>query len=419
MNIMSCATKVCAFLAATVLAATAKAQPQDSTAVALPETSAANTAVIDRIATSRLYSMTYVGVPLIVGGLIAKGEDTHFRNLRNSYMPEFNRHVDDYLQFSPLAVMLAMKAAGVESRSSWSRMIVSDAASAAIMAGVVNVLKNTTDVTRPDGSNNQSFPSGHTATAFMLATMLNKEYGHISPWIGVGAYSAASATGLMRMANNKHWLSDVLTGAGIGIMATEAGYWLADLLFRDKGIRPSAKEEMYDRWQKPSFVGLYLGMNVPLSHYDIDAETQFSTSSGSSVGAEGAWFLNPYVGVGGRFAVSSMQIIVNGVDAESSTFKAVSLCGGAYFSYPLSPRWLIGSKALVGSVRYPELTLTGKTVSENHGVCFGSGLSMTFRAQKHYAMRFFLDYNLLPSHSRDSREYMNTLTVGSAFSATL
>ena len=48
----------------------------------------------------------------------------------------------------------------------------------------------------------------------MTATMMSKEYGGRSPWYSVGAYSVATVTGLMRMANNKHWLSDVLAGAG-------------------------------------------------------------------------------------------------------------------------------------------------------------------------------------------------------------
>ncbi len=397
--------------------------PED--AVSRPDTAAFRVkpgrfaAVIDRISSSRLYRMTYIGVPLVAGGLIVKGEDTHFRNLRNNYMPDFNRHADDYLQFAPLAVMGALKLSGVESRSSWGRMAVSDAASALIMGGIVNTMKTATKVTRPDGSNNHSFPSGHTATAFMFATMLNKEYGHVSPWIGIGGYAAATATGLMRMANNKHWLSDVLTGAGIGILATETGYWLADAVLGDKGVKPVEGRESLDRMQKPSFFSLYVGMNVPLSHYDLDDETPFRTSSGSSAGLEGAWFFNPYVGVGGRFTVSTTAIIVNGSHAEANTFNAISLCGGSYFSCPLSSRWLVGSKILVGSVRYPSLTLTEKTVSENHGLCFGGGVSLTFRAKAHYGMRFFLDYNLLPSHSRDSKEYMNTLVLGSAFMVTL
>lgn len=101
--------------------------------------------------------MTYIGVPLVVGGLIVKSEDDHFRSLRNDYMPRFDRHADDYMQYAPAAIMLGMKVAGVQSRSSWGRMIVSDAFSAILMGSVVNTLKRTTNVERPDGSNRHSF----------------------------------------------------------------------------------------------------------------------------------------------------------------------------------------------------------------------------------------------------------------------
>lgn len=373
---------------------------------------------LDKFSSSRFYQMTYIGVPLIVGGLIVKREDDHFRGLRNEYLPRFNRHLDDYMQYAPAAVMLGIKVAGVQSRSSWGRMLVSDAFSALLMGGVVNTLKQTTNVERPDGSNKHSFPSGHTATAFMTATMFTKEYGHKSPWVGVGAYSVATATGLMRMANNKHWLSDVLTGAGIGILSTEVGYYFADLIFREKGINRFANENMFDRMDKPSFVSLYLGLNIPLSGYDIDEEMEFRTSSGSSAGVEGAYFFNPYVGVGGRFTVSNTLIIVNEERAENNTFDAISLCGGSYFSYPLSSRWLIGSKLLGGYVHYPQLELTDRSVSSRSGFCMGSGVSLTFKAKEYYGIRFFLDYNLLPSHSRNSGEYMNMLTLGSSFMIT-
>ena len=373
---------------------------------------------LDKFSSSRFYQMTYIGVPLIVGGLIVKREDDHFRGLRNEYLPRFNRHLDDYMQYAPAAVMLGMKVAGVQSRSSWGRMLVSDAFSALLMGGVVNTLKQTTNVERPDGSNKHSFPSGHTATAFMTATMFTKEYGHKSPWVGVGAYSVATATGLMRMANNKHWLSDVLTGAGIGILSTEVGYYFADLIFREKGINRFANENMFDRMDKPSFISLYLGLNIPLSGYDIDEEMEFRTSSGSSAGVEGAYFFNPYVGVGGRFTVSNTLIIVNEERAENNTFDAISLCGGSYFSYPLSSRWLIGSKLLGGYVHYPQLELTDRSVSSRSGFCMGSGVSLTFKAKEYYGIRFFLDYNLLPSHSRNSGEYMNMFTLGSSFMIT-
>lgn len=153
--------------------------------------------------------------------------------------------------------------------------------------------------------------------------------------------------------------------------------------------------------------GLYMGLNIPLSSYDIDEEHEFRTSSGSSAGLEGAWFFNPYVGIGGRFTVSSTSIIVNGSLAEDNTFDALSLFGGSYFSYPLSRRWLIGSKLLTGLVHYPRLELTDQTVPARCGIGFGTGASLTFRASHHYGVKLFMDYNLLPSHSKSSGEYMN------------
>lgn len=260
-----------------------------------------NEKFIDRVTSSQAFRMTYVGVPLVAGGLLIKSEDDHFRSLRNDYLPRFNRHADDYLQYLPVAAMLGMKLGGMEGRSSWERMLVSDAFSALLMGSVVYSLKQTTHVRRPDGSNEHSFPSGHTATAFMTATMLTREYGHKSPWVGIGAYAVATTTGLMRMANNRHWLSDVLTGAGIGILSTELGYYLADHLFKEKGINRFPEDVWsFERWEKPSFLSLYVGMNVPLSGYDLDEGHEFSTSSGSTAGMEGAWFFNPYMGGGGR-----------------------------------------------------------------------------------------------------------------------
>lgn len=251
-------------------------------------------------AASRVFKVTCVGVPLVAAGLVVKSEDDHFRSLRNDYLPSFNRHADDYLQYLPAAVMVGMKLGGAEGRSSWGRMLASDAFSAVIMGGVVYSLKQSTRVMHPDGSNDNSFPSGHTATAFMTATMLTKEYGHISPWIGIGAYSVATATGLMRMATNKHWLSDVLTGAGIGILSTEAGYYIADLIFNDKGIHYYDIADNCSVDDAPTFVDLYLGLNAMPGNYSLPGNSSLQFSSGSTAGLEGAYFFNPYIGVGGQ-----------------------------------------------------------------------------------------------------------------------
>ncbi len=374
---------------------------------------------IDTLSQRKWYRVTYVGVPLVVEGLIVKNHNDKFRKMRNDYMPYFHRTLDNYTQYAPAAVMLGMKSLGVESRSSWGRMLVSDAFSVAVMASVVNVLKYTTREMRPDGSGNNSFPSGHTATAFMTATMLNKEYGDRYPWIGFGGYAVASATGLMRMANNKHWLGDVLTGAGIGIISTELGYWLGDVIFKDKGIHHYEKVEKFDRLDNPSFFGIGLGVNVPLSHYDINDALYYRISAGSTASLEGAYFFNPYIGVGGRLAVSSSSVIVNGTNAENNRLNMAMLGVGGYFSYPLSTRWTLGSKLLVGHIHYPELQLSDIIVPKRNGIFFGSGISATFRASRRYGMRFFMDYNLTPPHSIDTREWMNNLVIGSSFSVLL
>lgn len=383
----------------------------DSTAQPMPR--------IDRLTSTRLYQMTYIGVPLVAAGLLVKGQDAHFRGLRHDYLPEYRNHVDDGMQFLPGLVMIGLKTAGVESRSSWGRMMASGALSAVIMGSVVESIKLTSKVERPDGSDNHSFPSGHTATAFMTATMLSKEYGHLSPWVGIGAYSVATTTGLMRVVNNKHWLSDVLTGAGIGIISTELGYWVADRLFRDRGITHHSTAYTLDMMRRPSFLGIYVGMNIPLSKYDIDEQHEFRTSAGSTAGVEGAYFFTPYVGVGGRVTVTNTQIITDGNVAEDHTFDAVAGYAGAYFSLPLTPRWQIGTKALAGYIHYPRLRLKNMDIGTRDSATFGTGLSATYRATDHYNARFFVDYNLLPSHSRGSREWMSTLAAGLSFAVAI
>ncbi len=89
----------------------------------------------------------------------------------------------------------------------------------------VNSIKSTGNVIRPDGSSNNSFPSGHTAISFVGAEFLWQEYKDVSIWYGISGYLIASGTGFFRMYNNRHWLTDVSMGAGIGILSTKIAYW--------------------------------------------------------------------------------------------------------------------------------------------------------------------------------------------------
>jgi len=83
----------------------------------------------------------------------------------------------------------------------------------AATSGVVTLLKLATHRERPDGSNRLSFPSGHTAVAFAAATVIDRRYGGVAGWL---AYGAAAAAGEARLADDHHYLSDVVAGALIG-----------------------------------------------------------------------------------------------------------------------------------------------------------------------------------------------------------
>lgn len=347
--------------------------------------------------------MAFTGVPLVITGVATKSVDDRFRSLRNSFMPAFRCKADDFLQYLPAAAMAGMKAFGVESRSSWGRMLVSDAFSAILMAGIVNSLKATTHVERPDGSNRHSFPSGHTATAFMTATMLNKEYGYISPWIGIGAYSVAAATGMMRIANNKHWLSDVLAGAGTGIIATEIGYLLADLIFKEKGIDHALDFNHFSRDTfavstfnlNPSFLGVYLGLASMPGRYQMNGGHPLKFLPGSSVGIEGAYFFNPHIGAGGIFGLSDVPFSRNTMAAGNSA-GILSVYSGAYFSYPVMDCLLVGGNISVGYVHSNASGAEGTPITKKDWVSISPGLSLTFRSKEHFGLKLFARYELMP-----------------------
>ncbi|MEZ0393164.1 MAG: phosphatase PAP2 family protein [Pseudobdellovibrionaceae bacterium] len=79
---------------------------------------------------------------------------------------------------------------------------------------VTQVLKEGIGRRRPDGSNHVSMPSGHTSNAFATATALTYSYGYK---MGMVAYPIATFVGLSRISDDKHWLSDTVAGAFIGI----------------------------------------------------------------------------------------------------------------------------------------------------------------------------------------------------------
>lgn len=170
--------------------------------------------------------------PLLGVGLAYNLYNKPVRDLRNTYTPDFKVRYDDYLQFAPIGLQLGMQMLGVRGNSTnMTQMLVSDAIAISGMLSLVYLTKSFTKVLRPDNSANNSFPSGHTAMAFASASLFHLEYGAHYPWLSALSFASATAVGVGRILNNRHWTSDVVVGATLGYFSGQLGYWLSDLIY--------------------------------------------------------------------------------------------------------------------------------------------------------------------------------------------
>ena len=213
---------------------------------------AANAQVDSVVVTKKQYNLNYAhhsfcaALPVAAVGLALMPADRYVADGVQRKLHNFSSNVDDYLQYAPWAAHLAMGACGVKgvSKNRW-QVLTADAFAAVVMAATVKGLKICANRTRPNGGD-EGFPSGHTAKAFMGATLLAHEYGHRSVWIPIAGYSVATATGVMRVLNNRHYVSDVVVGAAVGILAAELAYWATDAIFNDWKLFKSRRGRMHD-----------------------------------------------------------------------------------------------------------------------------------------------------------------------------
>lgn len=185
------------------------------------------------------FRASQLAVPVVLVGIGAAGLGNGWlkhqnHEIREELQENIDRRitVDDFTQYAPAAAIYALNLCGVRGRHDYAGLTVLLGTSAALMGTSVLVLKSVTKVERPDGSARNSFPSGHTAMAFMGAELLRREFWEVSPWIGVAGYVVAAGTGFFRMYNNRHWLTDVIAGAGVGILSVQAAYWLYPVVTR-------------------------------------------------------------------------------------------------------------------------------------------------------------------------------------------
>lgn len=189
------------------------------------------------------YEKLYVPAGLMISGIIADGRGkeslkNEIVEERNEHLFGFENHLDDYAQFLPFAAIYGFEIAGIKPRTDYKNRTAILVKGQLVNLGLVYMLKKSLKETRPDGTA-YSFPSGHTANVFAGATMLSIEYGEQHKWVPYAAYGVATTVGAMRMINNKHYISDVLFGAGLGILSMKAAYWTHQY----KWNRPKADQD--------------------------------------------------------------------------------------------------------------------------------------------------------------------------------
>ena len=200
-------------------------------------------------------SFITVGAFGAANGWFNKHVDQEINGWMQDWCGDCRFHIDDYFQYVPAATYLGLEVFGVKTRHSIQERLAVLGTSYLAMAIMVNSIKWSVDRQRPDSRAMNSFPSGHTATVFMGAELIRMEYRDASPWYGISAYTIASGVAFMRLYNNRHWLSDVLAGAGLGILSAKIGYWLLPLerkLFGLKGKNNSVLVVLpfYDAYKK-------------------------------------------------------------------------------------------------------------------------------------------------------------------------
>ncbi|MBO2008937.1 phosphatase PAP2 family protein [Hymenobacter negativus] len=198
---------------------------------------------------SKLFKAVAIPAVLITyGAITAQGDAGVNRDARTFVQKQFrpvSTTFDNTFIFLPYLELAAVAVAGVESRNDRINTLLIIAKGEAIMLASTFAVKYLANETRPNGADNLSFPSGHTSQAFLAASIVHTEFRDKSQWYGIGAYTIATSVAALRMINDKHWQSDVVAGAGFGILSAHLAYlshrnrWGRKSIGRDIGMTPA------------------------------------------------------------------------------------------------------------------------------------------------------------------------------------
>ena len=375
---------------------------------------------------STMFKRTIAPATLITIGLFSFKDEgfmnrQEVRDWRETFIPEFEDHTDDYTQFTSGLLALGLNAFGVKGTSEFWRATVTYAGALGITMVSIRTMKALTEMQRPDGSANNSFPSGHTAASFASARFLDREYGHVSYLYSLAGYTLAAYTGVIRQLNNRNWEADVLVGAGIGMLSTDLAYVLMDGIFGDKGKNPPAEPKPEGPRGNPSFVDYRLGYAWQVGKL-ADRGELFSADNGWEAGIEGAFFFNNFIGVGGELTVAGFpiddsnlvpedpEILKVADEINTQPFGTQSVFIGPFFNLPLGDRfalngkltggWSAGATATIDAqlkpayqeeFGVPEIPIAVFDPNDTFG--FAAGVAVRVMLSRRIGVRLFGEYN--------------------------
>lgn len=202
-------------------------------------------------------------------------------------------------------------------------IVVSAAGAVAVNTALTEALKHSVHELRPDRSANNSFPSRHTSWAFTASTVLSNELYRYSPWWSLAAHAAASAVGADRIVERRHYASDVVAGATLGIASTELAYWVSRKIF---GSSSAWSEEPVDNTFRPSLAV----ESGAVYNFSNDFCTGFSTRLRTRIPVSEHW------GVAASAGASFTPVeTATGKRPRNAVGASVGAC--AHFGLPVRP----------------------------------------------------------------------------------
>jgi membrane-associated phospholipid phosphatase len=142
--------------------------------------------------------------------------------------PVFHTNAEEYLMWVPSASLYLMDAFKVKTKHSFQEHLLLDAGSIIVTGGIGYVMRKVTGNIKEYNTQGTKFPSGHTANAFRGAEILHQELKDSHKIISYSGYLVATTVGVLRIYNKNHLLTEVLAGAGLGILSAKLTYWIFD-----------------------------------------------------------------------------------------------------------------------------------------------------------------------------------------------